>query len=71
MQDDPEELGVRMHAVEHVNFVAFYQALYAVGVCDSEGLMRPRTWWARWCHNWLHLWIIDPNDEVGHEEILS
>jgi hypothetical protein len=71
LNDDLEDLEVRIDAVGHVKFVAFYEALMAVGVSDTPGRISVRTWWARWCHHWLHLWIIDPEDQVGHEEILS
>jgi hypothetical protein len=71
VEEDLEAASMRMHTVNDVNFVAFYRALYKVGVSDAKGHIQADSWWARWCHTWLHLLIVDPEDQAGHEDILT
>jgi hypothetical protein len=71
MQEDPEDMSIRTHIAQEVTIREFYRALSRVGLLDAQGHIRHKSCWAHWCHSWLHLLILDPEDQTGHEEILT
>jgi hypothetical protein len=66
---DPGAYTCRAEAVLRGRFIAFYGALTAVELWPAP--VAADRWWVQWSYQWVHLWVLDPEDRVGHAMILS
>lgn len=66
---DPGADTCRAEAVRLGRFIAFYGALTVVGLWPAP--VAEETWWVQWSYQGVHLWVLDPENQVGHAMILS
>jgi hypothetical protein len=59
---DPGADTCRAEAVLGGRFAALFGALTAVGLWPAP--VAEDVWWVQWSYQWVHLWVLDPEDGV-------